>query len=139
MIEINSHQALNNPMPDEETRFIAGLIMDLFSVLFETDNFSDQASLFVICNDKDLQNCEGTWIFEEISSRSFEFVDEITVADSGNRYYLMCIVPSDSFGAYVLIKCNNWNLENLNISRKIVIDRDSTYENFLKSGTPDAI
>jgi hypothetical protein len=112
--------------------------MDLFSVLFETDNFSDQASLFVIYNDKDLQNCEGTWIFEEISSQSFEFVDEITVADSGNRYYLMCIVPSDSFGAYVLIKCNNWNLENLNISRKIVIDRDSTYENFLKSGTPDA-
>lgn len=140
MIEINSQEGLNNPELDSETELIASLIMDVFSVLFKIDDFSAYASLIVITGENDFDNYKDMHLYEKPSLQSFEFMDEIVVSHSGNHYLLGCIVPSDDFGVWLLInqKYNNLNLERSINSRRIILNEDSTYKIFLKSGTPDA-
>lgn len=135
MIEINSYEALKNASLDKEPEFISGLIIDLFSVLFETDNFSEYASLFCIFNENELDNYEDMRLSEKLSTDSFEFVDIISIKDSANQYYLACIIPSDSFGIYILANCNiikrNKEIFKNSNSRHITLDENSTYKNFL--------
>lgn len=135
MIEINSRESLKNTVLDMETDFISGLILDLFSVLFETDNFSEYASLFFISNENELDDCENIRLSEKLSADGFEFVDIVSIKNSTNRYYLACVIPSDNFGIYILANCNiikrNKEIFKNSNSRYITLDENSTYKNFL--------
>lgn len=135
MIEINSRESLKNTVLDKETEYISGLILDLFSVLFETDNFSEYASLFCIFNENELDNYENMRLSEKLSADGFEFVDIVSIKNSTNQYYLACVIPSDSFGIYILANCNiikrNKEIFKNSNSRHITLDENSTYKNFL--------
>ena len=113
MIEINSVQALKESDLKGDEKLIVERVTELLSVLFETDNFSCHASLFLIDSIDELENYEKSYLFENLSEDSFEFVDLISVEGSESKYYLACIVPSDDYGAYILINANidNRNLE----------------------------
>lgn len=135
MIELDNYEALRKLKTDNETSFICRLILDLFSFLFKTEHFSSHASLFFISDERELDNYKDMRLSEKLSANSFEFVDVISVNGYDNKYYLCCVIPSDDFGVYILVNQNiikrNKDIFTNNNSRAIVLDKNSTYNNFL--------
>jgi len=117
MKKITDYETLENSGATEQEKIIVRKYLKELFELYSIDTIKDIGSIYIIENEKELNDYRAFGMYEPIKNDNIEFIDKIFISRNSRElnYVLCCCNIYTDYAIYLLLAKNILSAEKLNI------------------------